>query len=221
LNYIPDDGVYNAIINSNEAKAIIWRYGGNENLSKMVLHLDGEIFESGEKLLLPKNYKVKDTPINLIIIPRAIQTKLYRRYSVIYKEGVLKNKWEDLKSEIEDSLKISSLENASLNELREHLSAHIPPPTEERTVENRLHKNLENISDLGIDEEQFKSDQKEVKIPEEYYFSFLLLKEDWDEKLLPVVLHLSPAENKIEDLMEIERERYTETEESEEEGGEK
>jgi len=216
INYSPDKRFYNIIVNSNEGKAIIWRYGGNENLIKMLVHLEGGVFNGGERVLLPKNYKIKMTPLNLQLVPRAIDMRTYRRYSALYNEGELEIKWKELKRESEELLEILSLEQASLDELRELLPDRIPPPRKEMATLNRFTDETEDLRTLKKDEINLQGEEgefeieeeKEIKIPEEYYFSFILLEENRKERLLPVILYLSPFNELIEESIEEEKEGF-------------
>ncbi|MCK4528044.1 hypothetical protein KAW18_11800 [candidate division WOR-3 bacterium] len=188
LEVAGDISVYKTILDSQEGSSIIRRYGGEKNLLKGLIHLNSDIFKGGRKVLLPKKYKIKRTPGYLQLIKRDIEIKNYNRYAALYKEGELKEEWRQLKAESTNKLGISSLEAISYTRLKELFPERIIP-TEE----------------TGIEEPENESAFIE-EIPAKHFFSFLLIEENGREKLIPVILHLSPIEEAIEMFRRMEDE---------------
>lgn len=196
-NFISEN--FNLMIsNSSELSRVVGQYGGEEYIIKGFIHLDGDIFKGGEMVLLPKEYKVMRIPNNLKMHKRNIDMRKYNRYTALYKEGELKRKYSELIRESEDKLGISSLKNSSLNELRELFPMSIMPGKEE----------MERIEALELytEEEEISSGNKEnvIEYPGEYYLSFILIEDGWIERLFPVILHLCPVEDRIEDLKSLD-----------------
>lgn len=188
---------YEMVLNSEEGRSIIMQYGGKENLVKSSIPLGAGIFKGGEMVLLPKGLKIKGTPRNLKFMKRAISIEKYDRYSAIYKEGELEAEWEELKSETKSKLGISSLENSSREELREFFPERIHPTKEE----------MERMEKEGLEREEARLEEErkeEIEYPAKSYFSFLLIEENGRERLIPVILHLSPIDELIEKFTEDE-----------------
>ncbi len=188
LEVAGDISVYKTILDSQEGSSIIKRYGGEENLMRGLITLDSGIFEGGVKVLLPKGCKIKRTPEYLRLIKRAIELEYYDRYSALYKEGELEKEWREVKEKAANELGTPSLETISYTRLKEFFPERIIP-TEE----------------TGIEEPETESAFIKA-IPAKHFFSFLLIEENGREKLIPVILHLSPIEEAIEKFIKMEYE---------------
>ncbi|TET98846.1 MAG: hypothetical protein E3J23_06130 [Candidatus Stahlbacteria bacterium] len=182
------------ILNSKEISSIVMRYGGEEYLVNGLIHLDGDVFKGGEMVLLTKDYKIARTPENLQLLNRNIEMEKYNRYTALYREGRLKDEWMELERESEFKLGISSLENLPIDKLRELFPERIRSPEEE--MEERGFELLD-IEEEGTKEREIEG---ETKYPRKHYISFILVEENWREKLFPVILHLSPIDEKIEEM---------------------
>jgi len=193
-----NSNLYEVILNSGEGSSIIMQYGGEENLVKGFIHLYGDIFKGGGMVLLPKEFKITITPENLQLLKRAIPVKNYNRYSALYKAREFMREWKELERESEDNLGISSLENLSLKKLRELLPERVPPTKDE--IEKVNIKELES-DEIRISE---KETERGIIYPRKYYFSFLLIEENWRKRLIPVILHLSPIDETIKKLKRVE-----------------
>lgn len=203
-----DENLYNVILNSNEGSSIIMKYGGEENLVKSTIHLGASIFKGGMKVLLPKEFKIKQIPKDIKLLKRHIEMESYDRYSALYKGSEFKEEWNELKRETESKLGISSLDSLPLEEARLLFPERIPPRAEER----------EKMEKEVLEEEE---KEESITYPGKNYFSFLLIEEKGRERLLPVILHLSPVEEKLEGFKRIEETYTVEKVEREEEGGER
>lgn len=182
---------YETVLNSEEGRSIIGQYGGEENLVKSSIPLGADIFRGGEMVLLPKGIKIRQTPRNLKFMKRAIEMEKYDRYSAIYKEGAFIREWQDLMSETESKLGISSLDGISRERLREFFPERIHPPENE----------MDRIEKEGLEREEaiLKEEMKEeIEYPTKSYFSFLLTEEDGRQRLRIVIIHLSPINELIE-----------------------
>ncbi len=199
-----DEDLYEVILNSEEGSSMIMRYGGVENLVRGFIHLDYGIFEGGNMVLLHKRFKIKRTPENLILVKRAIEMKKHNRYAALYKGEKFKEEWKKLKRETESKLRISSLEDLSRERLREFFPERVPPTKKE----------IERLKMEGLGEEEMRVSEREREereiYPEKIYFSFLSVEENGRERLMPVILQLSPIDELIG--------KFTRTEE---EGGER
>lgn len=187
--------VYKTILDSQEGSSIIRQYGGEKNLLKGLIHLNSDIFKGGRKVLLPKEYKIKRTPGYLQLIKRDIEIKNYNRYAALYKEGELKEEWRELKAESTNKLGISSLETISYTRLKELFPERISPTKREKG----------KMREEEIEEPENESAFIE-EIPAKHFFSFLLIEENGREKLIPVILHLSPIKEAIEMFRRMEHE---------------
>jgi hypothetical protein len=186
------NNVYEFILNSDEGSLIISRYGGEEYLMKKIIRLNGDIFSSGVKILLLKEYKIEGVPENLQAIKRPIKMKKYNRFSAIYKEGELKEEWNELVSKSEDELEISSLTDLSLEDFEKLLPEKISTPEKEIKPKNDIEDSWE-LKTEGI-----------KTYPRKHYFSFILIEENFVEKLVPVILNLSPIDEVIQKLENTE-----------------
>lgn len=186
-----DANVYETVLNSEEGLSIINQYGGEGNLVKSSIPIDADIFRGGEMVLLPKGVRIRQTPINLKFMKRAIEMEKYDRYSAIYKEGAFIREWQELESEIESKLGISSLDEISRERLREIFPERIHPPEEET---ERMSSGVLGSEEAGLVEEG----KEEIDYPTKSYFSFLLTEEDSRQKIRIVVIRLSPIDELIE-----------------------
>jgi len=183
--------VYETVLNSEDGLSIINQYGGEENLVKSSIPLGAGIFKGGEMVLLPKGVKIRQTPRSLKFMKRAIEMEKFDRYSAIYKEGDLIREWQDLMSETEGKLGVSSLDRISRERLREFFPVRIHPPEEEM---ERM-----NSGELEREETRLEEERKEeIEYPEKSYFSFLLTEEDGRQRLRIVIMRLSPIDELIE-----------------------
>ncbi|MBA7616809.1 hypothetical protein ES703_24109 [subsurface metagenome] len=102
-----------------------------------------------------------------------------------------------MKSETKSKLGISSLENSSREELRKFFPERIHPTKEE----------MERMEKEGLEREEARMEEErkeEIEYPAKSYFSFLLIEENGRERLIPVILHLSPIDELIEKFTEDE-----------------
>lgn len=190
--------LYKVILNTEEGSSMIMRYGGEENLVRGFIHLDYGIFAGGNMVLLHKRFKIKRTPENLILVKRAIEMEKHNRYAALYKGGEFKEEWKELKRETENKLKITSLDDLSRERLREFFPERVLPTKKE----------IERLKREGLLEEEMEISEREseetVTYPGNIYFSFLLVEENGRERLIPVILHLSPIDELIEKFTEDE-----------------
>ena len=192
-----DVNAYETVLNSEEGRSIINQYGGEENLVKSSIPLGADIFRGGEMVLLPKGVKIRQTPRNLKFMKRAILLEKYDRYSAIYKEGAFIREWQELKSETESKMGVSSLDGISRERLREFFPERIHPPENE----------MDRIEKEGLEREEaiLKEEMKEeIEYPTKSYFSFLLTEENGRQKLRIVIIRLSPIDELIEKFNEDE-----------------
>lgn len=197
---ISEDFIYEnlneLILNSGELSAIFRQYGGEEYIIKGFIHLHGNIFKGGEMVLLPKEYKIIRTPESLKLQKRNIDMKKYNRFTALYREGEFISEWNELARESEDKLDISSIESLSLDELSMLFPQKILPPKEEIIETIELH-----TEEVEISEEEKYS---EIKYPRKNYLSFILVDDGLVERLFPVILHLCPVDEKIEELQSMD-----------------
>lgn len=182
---------YETILNSHEGRSVIMQYGGERNLVKGSIRLGADIFKGGEMVLLPKGCQIRRAPENLLLMKRAIELKKYDRYGAFYKEGRLKEEWQELESESAYELGVSSLEAISPERLNEYFPDLVSPSREEM---EKVKKESSESVEMRPEEER----EREIRYPEKSYFSFLLIEENGRERLIPVLLRLSPIEELIE-----------------------
>ena len=120
--------------------------------------------------------------------------KKYDRYGAFYKEGRLKEEWQELESESAYELGVSSLEAISPERLNEYFPDLVSPSREE--MEKVKKEGSENV-EMRPEEEK----EREISYPEKNYFSFLLIEENGRERLIPVILRLSPIEELMEEFV--------------------
>ncbi|MCK4225597.1 hypothetical protein KAX29_01760 [candidate division WOR-3 bacterium] len=185
---------YETILNSHEGRSVIMQYGGERNLVKGSISLGASIFKGGEMVLLPKGCQIRRVPENLLLMKRAIKMKKYDRYGASYKEGRLKEEWQELETESAYELGVSSLEAISPERLNEYFPDLVSPSREE--MEKVKKEGSENV-EMRPEEEK----EREISYPEKNYFSFLLIEENGRERLIPVILRLSPIEELMEEFV--------------------
>jgi hypothetical protein len=193
-----DKCMYSLIIESEEGSKVIRQYGGEENILKSFIILDGSVFRGGGTVVLPQRYSIKKVPEDLKLLRRSINIDNFKRYSALCEEGEMKDKWEELIEKAEDILSISSLRNVSSGKLGELFPDRIY---------NKEDKDNKEIIEENIDEEsEYLETEDKFIIPTKHYFSFISVEEDWHEKLIPVILHLSPLDERIFEIQKKENE---------------
>lgn len=188
------------IVDSREGGSIIEQYGGRENLIKGFIRLDADIFKGGVKVLLDKDLEILRKPENLILLKRSIKKEDEKRYSAVYREGQLKNIWVDLKRSLANQLGFASLDQIEMDRknLRELFPGKIPP-------EKEVREEMKDRKPVG-DAEKFNPTEEEIVYPSKSFFSFLLLRGKSGERLIPVILNISPADEIIEEVKKLEEE---------------
>jgi hypothetical protein len=155
--------------------SMVESYGEN-NIERRLIYLTSGIFRGGSKVLFLKGSEIMGLPKGLRLMKRAIKMKKFDRYCAFYEKGELKQAWEDLEKESARKLGISSL---SLEELKKIL------PNED--YNERLESTGERMP--------------KIKYKVKTYYSFIEIKEGGTIKLIPVIIHLCPIAEKIEEYM--------------------
>lgn len=188
--------LYEAILETDCGHEIIGRYGGKEVLDNRLILIDGGVFEGGAKVLLPKKYKLKKFPDDLKLLKRYINLEKYNRYSAVYKEGELKEVWEKLYKETSEKFRLSSIQELPPEKLRT-LNPKLNLARRQGDVEKEKQSRAKNNLSPRL------SGRESVSFPSKTFFSFLLIEgvADGSEKLVPVVLELSPIESIVKEIL--------------------
>ena len=144
---------------------------GKKKLQKRLTRIGGDVFKGGYKVLIPKGAEVVIIPEGLELKKTEIKMSKYDRYTALYEEGKLKKEWEILERESAKKMGLSSLEDATAEDIR--------------NIRSRRSQDRENVEEEVIEEEI-------IVYPQKNYFSFILIRTGGREKLLPVVLSISP-----------------------------
>jgi hypothetical protein len=110
-----------AITKQIKESSVVKGYG-KYMLKKNLIHFDDEIFESGNKLVVPEGTEILRFPMGLEISKTNIDIVKHDRYTVTYEEGKLKDEWIKLKRESAQEMGISSLENLTVGQISKALS---------------------------------------------------------------------------------------------------
>jgi len=167
-------------------------FDGKDVINRMV-YLDESVFTGGCKFLAPKGFYIKEAPNEMKLKKRYIKMVKYDRYSLTIREGKLEAEWRKLKSEFEsvclDGKSIESIlkDKAKLMEyFPELLSYEQNSVREEESREGRLKMRAS------------RNDRERETFPEKTYFSFILIEKGYQEKIIPVIISLSPMRSLIE-----------------------
>ncbi len=167
-------------------------FDGKEVINRMV-YLDESVFTGGCKFLVPKGFYIKEAPNEMKLKKRYIKMVKYDRYSLTIREGKLEAEWRKLKSEFESvCLDGKSIESISKDKAK--LMEYFPELLSSEEDFAREEKSREGRPEVSTS----RNNQKRETFPEKTYFSFILIKKEYQEKLIPVILQLSPMESLIE-----------------------
>lgn len=151
---------------------------GEENLKKKLTYFDDDVFECGNKLILPEGARIIRMPDGFEVSKTDIKIIKHERYAVTYKEGWLKDEWQRLVRESASKMGVSSLDNLTVEQVMQ-IKSRISSGNHGVRKSKRVNRVVRNY-------------------PERIYISFILIEIDGQDKLLPVVLAISP----IQDLLD-------------------
>ena len=169
---------------------------GNDALIRRFINLNSNIFSGGDKVLLPKNITIVETPDNLRLIKAPINLSRYDWYTALYSQGPLKDQWKRLKQRVYSSFGINKL--VDLNKDKIKTLAQKDPKISILEQKKRIKK--VKISDVATGKGEAKT-LPVVSNGHKSFLSYIVIEtEGGDYKILPVVLRLSPRK-KIENYI--------------------
>lgn len=153
---------------------------GKGILKKNLIHFNDKIFESGNKLVIPEGAHILRLPAGLEVSKTNVDVVKHDRYAVTYEEGKLKDEWMRLKRESAKVMGVSSLDNVTGRQLE------------------RIMSRINDKSQIVKQSKRVKRIAK--KYPEKIYISFILIEINGQDKLLPVVLSISPIQTLLDNI---------------------
>ena len=153
---------------------------GEDVLKKSFIYFNDDIFEPGNKLVIPERAEILRFPAGLKISKTEIDIIKHDRYAVTYEEGKLKDEWMKLKRESEKLMGVSSFKNLTGEQIGQIMS--------------RIHSRNQVRRRSG------SASRVEKEYPEKIYISFILIEENRQIKLLPVVLAISPIQTLLDNM---------------------
>lgn len=186
ISWTPMKNDDNLTISQYVIKSSIVQDYGKSSLIKQFININSDIFYGGCKVLIPKGAVIIGAPAGLSLLKENVHIDRYDWYTALYKEGDLKGTWDQMKRKSYFGIKIDNLDDLKKEDI-ESLSKKNP----KLRIDNReKNKNLQ-ISSIPPNNENIE--RKPIrKSNHKVYVSFIVIEENNEYKILPIVLRLDP-----------------------------